>query len=142
MLLLNEIQSFFIQFKSADKAFSYCYAGQTIRQAYHMILDKRNEFKARYPRIVVNVGAIDILLLKNLIDIQFEYARLVKGIVSIGCVPILTTIPDLRVSPNNPNQKIIRQMVLLFNRFLEDLYVDGYHLIDLYSCLDGSDYTL
>lgn len=105
-----------------------------------MILDKQSEFKARYPNIVVNVGAIDILLNRNLIDIQADYARLVKAIVTIGCLPILTTIPDLQVSKSNPNKKVIKQMVLLFNRFMEDLYLDGYHLIDLYTRLDSSDF--
>lgn len=86
------------------------------------------------------MGAIDILLERNLIDIQTDYARLVKAIVTIGCYPILTTIPNILVSPSNPNGKIIRQMVLLFNRFVTDLYEDGYDLIDLYSCLKNSDY--
>lgn len=124
----------------ADKSFSYCFSGQTIRQAYHKVLDKQNDFVVNYPNIIVNVGAIDILLERNLIDIQTEYARLVKAIGTIQCKPILTTIPDILVSPNNPNKKIIRQMVLLFNRFVGDLHDDGYPLIDLYSLLDNTDY--
>lgn len=86
-----------------------------------MILDKQNEFIANSPNIVVNVGAIDILLDRNLIDIQTEYARLVKAIVTIGCRPILTTVPELIVTEKNPNKKIIRQMLLLFNRFVSTL---------------------
>lgn len=105
-----------------------------------MVLDKQNDFVANYPNIIVNVGAIDILLERNLIDIQTEYARLVKAIVTIGCQPILTTIPDILVSPNNLNKKITRQMVLLFNRFVADLCENGYHLIDLYAYLKSTDY--
>lgn len=105
-----------------------------------MILDKQNEFKTMNPNIVVNIGAIDILLLRNLIDIQAEYARLAKAIVTIGCFPILTTIPEIIVSPNNPNKKIIKQMVLLFNRFMGDLQENGYQVIDLYSRMNSSDY--
>ena len=105
-----------------------------------MILDKQNKFKACYPNIVVNVGAIDILLVRDISDIKTEYIRLVKAIVTIGCFPILTTIPELLVSPNNPNKKIIKQMVLLFNRFVADLCDDKYGSIDLYACLNDSDY--
>lgn len=111
-----------------------------MRQAYHLILDRQNEFKVRHPNIIVNVGAIDILLRRNLIDIQADYARLIKAIITIGCFPILTTIPNIVVSENNPNKKIIRQMVLLFNRFIDDLIDDGHHFVDLYSCLNSSDY--
>lgn len=111
-----------------------------MRAAYYLILDRQNEFKARHPKIVVNVGAIDILLLRNLTDIQAEYARLVQAITTIGCVPILTSIPNIVVSPNNPNKKIIRQMVLLLNRFIDDLVANGHHFLDLYPHLDSSDY--
>lgn len=129
-----------IKFAFADKRFSCCFPGQTIRQAYHMILDKQNEFVTKCPHIVVNVGAIDILLDRNLIDIQTDYARLVKAILTIGCRPILTTIPDLLISPNNPNKKIVRQTLLLFNRFVVDLHDDGHPLIDFHSYLLDSDY--
>lgn len=111
-----------------------------MRQAYHLILDKAREFKARHSNIVVNVGAIDILRLGNLVHIQAEYAALVKAIIAIGCFPILTTIPNIIVSPNNPNMKVIRQMVMLLNRFIEDLLGDEHHVVDLYSCLNSSDY--
>lgn len=111
-----------------------------VRQAFHLILDRQNEFRARHSKIIVNVGAIDILLLRNLIDIQAEYARLIQAITAIGCVPILTTIPNIVVSPNNPSKKIIRQMVLLFNRFIDDLVANGHHFVDLYSPLNSSDY--
>lgn len=130
----------FTQFECTDKNFSYCVSGQTVRDAYYLVLNRQNEFKARHPNIIVNVGAIDILLLRNLIDIQTEYARLVKAIITIGCFPILTTIPNIIVSPNNPNKKIIRQMVLLLNRFIDDLIDDGHHFVDLYSCLNTADY--
>lgn len=124
----------------ADKCFSYCFSGQTIRQAYYVILDKQRDFFTKHRNVIVNVGAIDILLDRNLIDIQAEFARLIKAITTIGCHPILTTIPNLLVSANNPNAKIIRQTVLLFNRFVHDLHDDGYPLIDFYSCLQPADY--
>lgn len=124
----------------ADKAFSYCLSGQTIRDAYYLILDHQNEFIAKHPNIVVNVGAIDILQDRNLIDIQTDYARLVRAIITIGCRPILTTIPNLQLSPNNTSKKVILQMVLLFNRFVVDMSEDGHTVIDFHSYLLDEDY--
>lgn len=99
-----------------------------MREAYYIILDKQSQFRANYPNIVVNVGAIDILQERNLTDIQAEYARLVKAITTIGCNAILTTIPTLQIS-HHPNEKVLRQMVLLFNRFVADLSDNGYQMI-------------
>lgn len=106
-----------------------------MREAYHLILDKQSYFAQKYQYLIINVGAIDILLGEELTDIQASYARLVKAIDMIGCQPIITTIPDLHVSGNNPNGKIIRQTLLLLNRFLTITYGDRYPIIDLYSSL-------
>lgn len=126
----NAIYSLF-----TDKRFGYCISGQSVRHAYNLILDEQNHFTSKYRYIIINVGAIDILQGEELVNIQVSYARLVKAIDMIGCQPIITTIPDLRVSPNNPNKKIIRQTLLLLNRFLVETYGDGYPVIDLYSAL-------
>lgn len=118
-----------------DKRFGYCISGQTAREAYHLILDKQHQFTTKYRYIIVNVGAIDILLEKDIIDIFAEYARLIKAISMIGLQPIITTIPNIIVNSNYPNKKIIYQMLLLFNQFLLNTYSDGYLLLDLYSHL-------
>lgn len=122
-----------------DSKFGYCISGQTLRDALHLVLDKTSHFKSKYRYVLVNVGAIDILLEEELIDIEVMYARLVKAIDFVGCKPIITTLPDILVSPNNPNQKIIRQMLLLFNRFLVETFGDSFPVIDLYSSLPKFD---
>lgn len=81
----------------------------------------------------MNVGAIDILLQRDLIDICAQFARLINAIVTIGLKPIITTIPFLCTNVNDPNNKIIYQILLLFNRFVLSTYGDGYPVIDLYS---------
>lgn len=104
-----------------------------------MVLDKTSHFESKYRYVLVNVGAIDILLETDIIDIQVAYARLVKAIDCVGCRPIITTLPDILVSPNNPNKKIIRQMLLLLNRFLVETFGDSFPVIDLYSSLPKLD---
>lgn len=124
-----------------DKRFGYCISGQTCRDAYHLILDKQSQFKAQYTYIIVTVGAIDILMERDIIDIEADYARLVKAIHTIGLQPIITTVPRIRLNSNNPNAKTIIQSHLLFNHFLRDTFGHGFHTIDLYSTLFKPDCT-
>lgn len=119
----------------ADKKIGNCISGQTVRDAYHLICDKQEELTAKYTYLIVNVGAIDILLERDLIDIEAEYARLIKMIYVIGLQPIITTIPKILINSNNPNEKIIHQTLLLFNNFLMNTYGHGYHFVDLYASL-------
>lgn len=88
-------------------------------------------FKSRYKYVLINLGAVDILLGRDLIDIKAEFARLIKAIEMIGLKPIITTLPPIRVSENNPNVKQTYQMLLLFNDFLMSHYHERHILIDL-----------
>lgn len=129
--LNEEIPLFLI----ADKRFQYCISGQTVRDAYHLVLDKQNHFRQNYRYLLVNVGAIDIMLERDFVDIIAEYARLIRAILTIGLQPIITTIPNIVINSNNKNHKIIYQTLLLFNQFLLNTWKDGYLLLDLHLCL-------
>lgn len=87
--------------------------------------------------MLVNVGAIDILLEHNIIDIIAQYARLIVSLSALGVQPIITTVPNIRINSGNPNKKIIYQTLLLFNQFLMDTYAFGnqYLFIDLHARL-------
>lgn len=119
-------------FQIADKNLEYCISGQTVREAYHLVLDKQNELTRKYRYLIVNVGAIDILLERDFVDIIAEYARLIRAIITIGLVPIITTIPNIAINRNNKNVKTIYQTLLLFNQFLVNTYKDGNLLVDLH----------
>lgn len=99
-----------------------------------MLLDKQNRFRNKFRYIIVNVGAIDILLERNFIDIIAEYTRLIKAILTIGLTPIITTIPNLWINNNNRNYKTIYQTLLMFNQYLLNNYRDEYKLLDLHTC--------
>ncbi|XP_031626307.1 uncharacterized protein LOC116342729 [Contarinia nasturtii] len=115
-----------------EKKLSYCFSGQTVGEAYSLVLDKQYNFRAKYQYIIVNVGAIDILLERNIITIMAEYARLIKAITTIGLDVIITTVPNIRINTGKPNYKVIYQTLLLFNQFLMDTYSQGYLFIDLH----------
>lgn len=114
-----------------DARFSYCLRGQKIRDAYNMIFDKQNTFKERYKYVLVNLGTIDILLGRDIIDIQADFARLVRAIEIIGLKPIITTLPPIRLAEDNPNAKEIYQTLLIFNNFLLTMYSAQHTVINL-----------
>lgn len=111
----------------------FCESGQTIEKVYRNIVDSHYLFTANPTKhMLINLGAMDILLNRNLIDIQAEYTRLIDALCKIGIVPIITTLPPIKVSPENENRKQIKQMVLLFNSFLVDRFTGCYQFIDLW----------
>lgn len=105
--------------------------GQKIRDAYSTIFDKQNVFKKCFKYILLNLGAIDILLGRNIIDIQADFARLIKAIQIIGLKPIITTLPPIRLADNHPNSKEIYQTLLIFNNFLSTMYGQNHLVVDL-----------
>lgn len=121
-------------FPIADEKFENCFSGQTVQQAYHLVLDKQHELQSKYRYLIVNVGAIDILLERDIVDIIAEYARFIRAILTIGLQPIITTIPYVRMNSNNRNYKPIYQTLLLFNQFLQTQFGDGYLVLNLHSC--------
>lgn len=111
----------------------FCETGHTIEKVFRNIVDSHYLFTTNNTKyVVVNLGAMDILLNRDLTDIQAEYARLINAMDEIGMIPIITTLPAIKVSPKNPNRKQIKQMVLLFNNFLVDRFSGSYNFIDLW----------
>lgn len=111
----------------------FCESGQTIEKVFRNILDSHYLFTTNHTKhMLINLGAMDILLNRNLTDIQAEYTRLIDAICKIGIVPIITTLPPIKVSPKNANRKQVKQMVLLFNIFLVERFSGCYLLIDLW----------
>lgn len=123
-----------VLFSILDEKFEYCISGLTVREAYHLVLDKQNQFRSKYRYLIVNVGAIDCLLERNIIDIQAEYARLIRAIEMIELIPIITTVPKVFLNHNNKNYTAIFQTLLLLNQFLLSTYTGEYLLVDLYPC--------
>lgn len=125
-----------LPFSHTDEKFSQCISGQTIREARHLLLyGNQYIFATKHRYVIVNVGAIDILTERQLMDIETDYARLIHTITTIGLEPIITTIPKICINKNNKNYKCMYQTLLLFNQFLMNKYRKGYLFIDLFGRL-------
>lgn len=114
-----------------DKRAVFCESGQTIGKVFKKIVDSHYLFTTNSKIVIVNLGALDILLNRNLTDIQAEYMRLINAMKKIGLIPIITTVPMVKLKRQHPNKKLIKQTVLLFNAFLHETYSAGY-FIDLW----------
>lgn len=79
----------------------------------------------------MNLGAIDILLGRDIIDIEADFARLMNAIKFIGLKPIITTLPPIRLAADHPNLKEIYQTLLIFNNFLITMYGPNHMLVNL-----------
>lgn len=97
-----------------------------------MLFAMQHEFVSNYKYIIVNVGAIDILLNRDLIDIEAEFTRLIKSIEILELKPIITTLPVMKIDPLNKNAKQMYQLLLMLNKYILETYNDGYLVIDLW----------
>lgn len=98
-----------------------------------MLLDRQDVFVTNYKYVIVTVGAIDILLNRDLTDIEADYTRLIRSIEILKLKPIITTLPPIKMNPFNKNFKQMYQMLLMLNKYLLETYNDGYLVIDLWS---------
>lgn len=115
----------------SDRRAVFCESGATIERVYKKIVDSHYLFTSSSKTVIVNLGAFDILLNRDLTDIQAEYKRLISAMKEIGLIPIITTLPMIKMKDQHPNKKQIKQAVLLFNAFLHDTY-HADHFIDLW----------
>lgn len=70
---------------------------------------------------LVNVGAMDILIGRDIFDVQNDYKLLIDRLITLNKVPIVTTLPPIFLT--NEERGIWRQIyqkLQLFNRFVED----------------------
>lgn len=83
--------------------------------------------------MIVNLGAVDILLGHKIEDIMTHYARLIRAIVTFGWQPIITTLPKVGINKNKKDYKCTYQTLLLFNHFLICSYSANHLFIDLFA---------
>lgn len=118
---------------SADKRTMFCESGQTIRKVHQKINDRQYLFTSSSKYVIVNLGALDILIGRNITDIKADYARLIVTMRQIGLIPIITTLPPIKLDQRQLNCKEVQQSLLLFNSFLEETFNHrGFHFIDLW----------
>ncbi|XP_017058667.1 maternal effect protein oskar [Drosophila ficusphila] len=105
-----------------------CVSGQTINGA-------RNRLKkANLPegtQIIVNIGSVDIMRGKPLVQIEHDFRLLIKEMHNRRFVPILTNLAPLA---NYCHDTVMCDKMSRFNKFIRS---EGCHLkiIDIHSCL-------
>lgn len=102
-------------------------SGLSIRGAINL-LQSIAFFKT--PSIVINVGSIDIMLGRNLVDMQSDYNELVDLCEKRNIQPIITTLAPLA---NSCHSRDIRNKLLKFNSYLRDKFYSKYRVINLWS---------
>ncbi|KAH8351164.1 hypothetical protein KR084_008507 [Drosophila pseudotakahashii] len=105
-----------------------CVSGQTINGA-------RNRLKKFHlpegTQIIVNIGSVDILRGRPLVQIEHDFRLLIKEMHNQRYVPILTNLAPLA---NYCHDKDLCDKVSRFNKFIR---AEGRHLkvVDIHSCL-------
>lgn len=105
-----------------------CISGQTINAArlrlQHVELPEMTQ-------IIVNIGSVDIMRGKPLVQIEHDFRQLIKEMHNRRFIPVLTTLAPLA---NYRHDKQTCDKVLRFNKFIR---TEGRHLtvIDIHSCL-------
>ncbi|XP_017123986.1 maternal effect protein oskar [Drosophila elegans] len=105
-----------------------CVSGQTINGA------RRRLKKVQLPagtQIIVNIGSVDILCGRPLVQIEHDFRLLIKEMHSQRFVPILTNLAPLA---NYCHDKTMCDKIYRFNKFIRS---ECCHLkyIDIHSCL-------
>lgn len=86
------------------------------------------------PSIVINVGSIDIMQGRDLIDMQTDYKELVNVCIKRNVQPIITTLAPL-ANTSHYYSRDMRDKLILFNNFLINCYYLHYQVINLWSQL-------
>lgn len=102
-----------------------CISGQTIADATRRVLSVPNLSR----KVIVNLGSVDILHGRDLIEIQHDFLVLIKTLEARGVTPVVTTLAPLANYGHRTGTKHILQC---FNEFIMSR---GWKVIDLWSCM-------
>lgn len=100
----------------------HCVSGQTIAMALDELKNHPKSFRAQ--NYLVNLGTMDILIGRDIYEIEADYHKLIETLLKMNKIPICTTLPPIVVAEDEHEQAVwpqLYQKLLLFNRFLEDL---------------------
>lgn len=102
-----------------------CVSGQTIKAATERIQSDRYFVDKK---LIVNLGSVDILHGRDLIDMQYDYSQLVRALNSRQIRPIITTLAPIANCGYTLEQ---RQKFERFNAFLMTSFDN---VIDMSKC--------
>lgn len=115
------------RFKPGEKILQsgLCVSGQTISSAIKRICQQRRINS----RMIINIGSVDILQGKPLIQIQHDFLELLSVLRERGVCPIVTTLAPLALYNH---EKSIKDRLERFNVFIKQR---APKVIDIWSCV-------
>jgi hypothetical protein len=127
--LANYDLHFPIKNGKASRRSGYCKSGLKIREACDLIKDMKS-----IKKIIINVGAVDILEDEPLINIVEEYRRLIRTCKQKKISTILTTLPPLP----STNLQYKHEALKAFNKFILD-QKSQFPIINLNKCFVSAE---
>ncbi|XP_053964128.1 maternal effect protein oskar [Anastrepha ludens] len=117
------------KFKKNDKVLQsgLCVSGQTIVGAIRRIKQLENQCKS----IIVNIGSVDIMKGRPLVQIEHDFRELVNLLFKKGFTPILTTLAPLA---NFAHDKQVKFKLERFNQFIKK-EAKFLVVMDIWACL-------
>ncbi|KAH8304938.1 hypothetical protein KR018_011251 [Drosophila ironensis] len=106
-----------------------CASGQTIIGARNRL---RKVYLPEGTQIIINIGSVDIMRGKPLVQIEHDFRLLIKEMHSRRFVPILTTLAPLA---NYCHDKAMCDKINRFNKFIRSEARGHLKVIDIHSCL-------
>ncbi|XP_004529163.1 maternal effect protein oskar isoform X2 [Ceratitis capitata] len=104
-----------------------CVSGQTICAAIRRV----HQLDDQHRSIIVNIGSVDIMKGRSLVQIEHDFRELINVIFKKGFTPILTTLAPLA---NYAHDKQVKTKLERFNHFIKN---EGKFLVvmDIWACL-------
>lgn len=125
----EESYQFSWKFSELPHQSGLCKSGLSIRGAISML---QSIAYIKTPSIIINVGSIDIMHGRDLVEMRLDYKELVDLCVKRNIRPIITTLAPL-ANTSHYHLRDMREKLILFNNHLLDHYYHKHHVINLWS---------
>lgn len=106
-------------------------SGLSIRGAINLL---QSIAYIKTPSITINVGSIDIMHGRDLVDMRLDYEELINVCVARNIQPIITTLAPL-ANTSHYHSRDMRDKLILFNNYLRDHFYPKYLVINIWSQL-------
>lgn len=113
----------------------HCVSGLTIANATRRVREMDSE---HVNHVIVNVGSIDIVQGRQLIQMVNDFMSLISILQHKEINPIFTTLAPLPGNADGNKKETLNG----FNHFLRETVSEGYSVIDLHKCMVKPDGTV
>lgn len=104
-----------------------CASGQTVQAAIDYLL--RRDTVVRKKKVIINLGTMDIVEGHSLINLKYDFEKLVHACEVKGLEPIITTLAPLLCGSKAAERN---QVLRAFNQHLYDRFHKEYDIVDIW----------